>query len=73
MLEVLAVRPVYRGHGVASALVQSGVNATQDIGLDIFVHGLKAGLGVYRRAGFELLGEAAYFLEKRAFQEKSAS
>lgn len=51
-----------------------------------FVHGLKAGLGVYRRAGFELLGEViqddskyggkgeygAYFLGKRASQEKSA-
>lgn len=58
-----------------------------NICLNIFVHGLEVGLGVYRRAGFQLLDEVieddseyggkgeygAYLLEKRASPRKSAS
>ena len=59
-------------------LVESGIREAEKMGLDVFVLGMKAGLGVYRRVGFELLdkiiqddsrfggkGEyGAYFLEK---------
>ena len=38
-------------------LVESGVKEAQKMGLDVFVLAFKAGLGVYERAGFKLLGQ----------------
>lgn len=54
------------------------------MGLDVFVHGLKAGLGVYKRAGFRLVDQiilndseyggkgdyGSYFLVKKAETEE---
>ncbi|MCJ1433060.1 hypothetical protein MMC27_002419 [Xylographa pallens] len=55
VLDHLAVLPGYRGQGVGTMLVESGVRAAEEMGLDVFVLGMKAGLGVYRRVGFELV------------------
>ena len=74
----MAVRPEYRGQGIATNLVESGLRAVEGIGLDVCVLAMKTALGVYQRAGFTLLeytiqddskfggtGEyGAYFLEK---------
>ena len=38
-------------------LVESGIREAEKMGLDIFVVGMKAGLGVYQRAGFKLLDQ----------------
>jgi hypothetical protein len=38
-------------------LVESGVREAQNMGLDIFVHAFKAGLGVYQRAGFKIVDQ----------------
>ncbi|MCJ1315549.1 hypothetical protein MMC15_000869 [Xylographa vitiligo] len=78
LLDHLAVLPEFRGRGIGTMLVESGIREAEKMGLDVFVLGMKAGLGVYRRVGFELLdkiiqddsrfggkGEyGAYFLEK---------
>jgi len=61
-------------------LVERGLLEAEKMHLDTCVLGMRAGLGVYKRAGFTLLEEviqdasefggekeyAAYFLEKRA-------
>ncbi|MCJ1379693.1 hypothetical protein MMC17_002795 [Xylographa soralifera] len=80
LLDHLAVLPEYRGQGVATMLVESGVREAEKMGLDVFVLGMKAALGVYKKVGFKLLdkiiqddsrfggkGEyGAYFLVKEA-------
>ncbi len=33
------------------ALVQSGMREAEKLGLDIFIHAMKAGVGVYKRLG----------------------
>ena len=53
-LDYLAVHPEYQGHGVGTALVQSGMKHAEKIGLDIFIHALEAGVGVYKRLGFHI-------------------
>ncbi|MCJ1391101.1 hypothetical protein MMC18_003963 [Xylographa bjoerkii] len=55
LLDHLAVLPDYRGQGIATMLVESGIREAEKIGLDVFVLGMKAGLGVYQRVGFKLL------------------
>ncbi|KAI0123818.1 hypothetical protein BJ170DRAFT_687069 [Xylariales sp. AK1849] len=82
-LEFLAVHPDYKGHGVASMLVQSGVTQSEKMEVDIFMLAMKAGLGVYKRLGFDMLeyliqddsqfggkGEyGTYFLERKSKRE----
>ena len=66
-------------------LVDSGLQEARKMGLDVFVHGMKAGLGIYQRAGFKLLDQVvvddstyggkgeygSYFLVKEAGRRKS--
>ena len=40
---------------MATALVESGVRQAEKMGIDIFILAFKAGVGVYKRAGFELV------------------
>lgn len=61
-------------------LVESGLREAERMGLDVFVVGMKAGLGVYKRTGFKLVDQVivndskyggkgeygAYFLVKEA-------
>ncbi|KAK9386669.1 hypothetical protein V1515DRAFT_645294 [Lipomyces mesembrius] len=79
VLDYLAVSPDQRYQGIATMLVQSGIAVAERLGMDVFVHGMQAGLGVYTRLGFELIeqiilndsnyggkGEyASYFLVKK--------
>ncbi|KAK3331710.1 hypothetical protein B0T19DRAFT_85721 [Cercophora scortea] len=51
-LDYLAVAPENWGKGIASALVKSGVEAAEKLGLPIFVFAFKEATGVYRRQGF---------------------
>lgn len=59
----MAVHPENQGKGVATALVQSGMREAEKIGLDIFIHAMKAGLGVYKRLGL--------YVEKEFVQDDS--
>ncbi|KAK2038477.1 acetyltransferase [Colletotrichum somersetense] len=51
-LDYLAVHPDNQGKGIGTALVESGMKQAEEMNLDIFVHAMKAGLGVYKRLGF---------------------
>lgn len=53
-LDYLAVHPDNRGKGIATALVESGMRQANLLGLDIFVHAFRAGMGVYKRLGFRI-------------------
>ncbi|KAI1505522.1 acyl-CoA N-acyltransferase [Biscogniauxia marginata] len=78
ILDYLAVRPDYRGRGIGTMLVESGISQAERMGVNIFVIAYKAALGVYLRLGFKLLDQiiqddskyggkgeyGAYFLEK---------
>jgi predicted N-acetyltransferase YhbS len=80
VLDHLAVHPDHKGQGIASMLVNSGINAAQQLSWDsnIFVQAKKTALGVYQTAGFVLIDQliqddsafggngeyAAYFLVK---------
>ncbi|KAF3015347.1 hypothetical protein E8E14_010845 [Neopestalotiopsis sp. 37M] len=54
-LEYLAVQPDYRNRGIATMLMQAGIAESERMGIDIFMLAYKAGLGVYKRLGFETL------------------
>ncbi|KAF2420216.1 hypothetical protein EJ08DRAFT_598520, partial [Tothia fuscella] len=56
-LGYLAVHPDHQRQGVESLLIESGVRAAEQIGLDIFVSSTKAGRRAYSKAGFTLVGE----------------
>ena len=84
MLSVLAVHPDFWGNGIATMLVEDGIREIEALDLpssvDILIRAKKAALGVYKRAGFEIVeqlvqdasrfgvegGEyGAYFLRRR--------
>ncbi|OJJ45166.1 hypothetical protein ASPZODRAFT_120689 [Penicilliopsis zonata CBS 506.65] len=52
-LDYLAVHPNNKGKGIASALVESGIQQANRLGLPIFILAYKAGHGVYKRLGFQ--------------------
>jgi GNAT superfamily N-acetyltransferase len=57
-LDYLSVRPDHHRKGVGSLLLQSGVKAADDLGLDIFLVAMGGrALGMYLKAGFELLDQ----------------
>ncbi|KAJ5633277.1 Acyl-CoA N-acyltransferase [Penicillium lividum] len=56
-LEYLAVHPDNQRKGVRTALVKSGMDQADKLGLNIFVHAFKAGVELYKRMGFRLLVE----------------
>ncbi len=57
MLDYLCVPPAFRRRGIASALVQRGLEEAEKLGLDTFVLSMRAGLRVYQKAGFVLLNQ----------------
>ncbi|SPQ25301.1 be2271e8-e575-4727-9cea-0151190e28ca [Thermothielavioides terrestris] len=54
ILDYLAVHPKHQRRGIATALVRSGMQQAEKLGLDIFVHAMKPGVPVYQRLGFRL-------------------
>jgi GNAT superfamily N-acetyltransferase len=57
-LDYLSVRPDHHRKGVGSLLLQSGIKAAEDLGLDIFLVAMGGrALGLYLKAGFELLDQ----------------
>ncbi|KAJ5628269.1 Acyl-CoA N-acyltransferase [Penicillium lividum] len=56
-LEYLAVHPDNQHKGVGTALVKSGMNQADKMGLAIFVHAFREGVALYKRMGFRLLAE----------------
>ncbi|KAK1572847.1 acetyltransferase [Colletotrichum navitas] len=53
-LDYLAVHPDNQGKGIGTVLVESGMKQAEEMKLDIFVHAMKAGVGVYKRLGFSI-------------------
>ncbi|KAK4140959.1 uncharacterized protein C8A04DRAFT_14466 [Dichotomopilus funicola] len=53
-LDYLAVHPKHQRQGVATALVKSGLEQANKLGLDVFVRAMKPGVPVYQRLGFRL-------------------
>ncbi|KAH6624166.1 hypothetical protein B0J18DRAFT_427476 [Chaetomium sp. MPI-SDFR-AT-0129] len=53
-LDYLAVHPKHQRQGVATALVRSGLEQADKLGLDVFVRAMKPGVPVYQRLGFRL-------------------
>ncbi|KAM0348711.1 hypothetical protein ACHAPU_004150 [Fusarium lateritium] len=57
-LHYVGVRPDHQHKGVASILVQSGLEEVDKLGLDVMVIAMgRRGLGLYRKYGFEVLEE----------------
>ncbi|KAJ5636272.1 uncharacterized protein N7484_009585 [Penicillium longicatenatum] len=56
-LEYLAVHPDNQRKGVGTALVKSGMDQADEMGLNIFVHALREGAELYKQMGFRLIGE----------------
>ncbi|KAI0123300.1 acyl-CoA N-acyltransferase [Xylariales sp. AK1849] len=54
-LEYLAVHPDYRGQGIATMLIESGIAECERLNVDIIVMAYKAAVGIYQRLGFEML------------------
>ena len=54
-LDYLATRPDHMGKGVASLLVQSGLEQADKVGLETIVMAKNASVGLYRRLGFALV------------------
>lgn len=53
----MAVHPENQGKGIATALVQSGMIQAEKLGLDVFILAYEAGMGVYKRLGFQIESE----------------
>ncbi|KAJ9130903.1 hypothetical protein NKR23_g11968 [Pleurostoma richardsiae] len=54
-LDYLAVHPDYRGRGIATMLVESGIAESERMGVDVIVMAYKAAVGLYKRIGFDTL------------------
>jgi ribosomal protein S18 acetylase RimI-like enzyme len=72
VLHVLSVHPDYWRQGIGTMLVESGIREIDKIGLDldIFVRAKKAGLGVYKRIGFNLMDQIVQDASKYGIKEE---
>jgi N-acetylglutamate synthase-like GNAT family acetyltransferase len=52
-LDYLAVHPSQMRKGIATALVQSGINMAKELGIDVYVLAFSMGREVYDRLGFK--------------------
>ncbi|KAE8315837.1 acyl-CoA N-acyltransferase [Aspergillus transmontanensis] len=52
-LDYLAVHPENKGKGIGTALVASGIEYAERVGVPIFTMAFKAGRGIYARLGFQ--------------------
>lgn len=61
----MAVHPENQGKGIATGLVQSGIEQATKMGLDIFVMAFEPAFGLYSRLGFrvekELIQDASIY------------
>lgn len=48
------MHPENQRKGVGTALVKSGMIEAKKLGLDIFILAFEAGMGVYKRLGFQI-------------------
>ncbi|KAH8894172.1 acyl-CoA N-acyltransferase [Thozetella sp. PMI_491] len=55
LLAYLAVHPENQNKGIATMLVQSGIDQCKRMGMDIFVQASPAGRGIYEKLGFRVL------------------
>jgi len=53
----MAVDPDYQGHGIAKQLMQKLCELADEAQQDIYLESTVAGLSLYKKAGFEVLGE----------------
>ncbi|ROW04791.1 hypothetical protein VMCG_04931 [Cytospora schulzeri] len=83
-LDYLAVHPDNQRKGAATALVQSGMRVAEKLGLDIFIHAMKAGVELYKRQGFRIEAELVqddsmyggtgeYYVCMMTYEQKSPS
>ena len=53
----MAVHPDYQGHGIAKRLLQRICEFADEAGQDVYLESTTAGLSLYKKGGFEVLGE----------------
>jgi predicted N-acetyltransferase YhbS len=51
----LAVDPGFKGKGIASSLVQWGIDKAEEVGLPAYLESSPAAVGLYTRLGFKEL------------------
>jgi len=69
-LEYLAVNPSNKGKGVATALVEAGMQQARELGINIFVQSFPAARGLYLRLGFTEVGYASQDASKYGCTEE---
>ncbi|KAK1758881.1 hypothetical protein QBC47DRAFT_96605 [Echria macrotheca] len=52
VLDYLVVNTAHQRRGVGTALVRSGLKEAVKLGLDVYVHAMPNGIGLYKRLGF---------------------
>lgn len=53
----MAVHPDYQGNGIAKRLLQTICEFADEAGQDVYLESTTAGLSLYKKGGFEVLGE----------------
>jgi ribosomal protein S18 acetylase RimI-like enzyme len=53
----MAVHPDYQGNGIAKRLLQKICEFADEAGQDVYLESTTAGLSLYKKGGFEVLGE----------------
>ena len=63
-MEIIAVRPCYRRHGLGSLLMQEGLNTAEAMGAKVYLHASPLGLQLYKKFGFKAIAEITVDLEE---------
>ena len=53
----MAVHPDYQGNGIAKRLLQKICEFADEAGQDVYLESTTAGQSLYKKGGFEVLGE----------------